>query len=316
MDFRTVCVILPCYNEEVSLKYTINQIRKISKRIEILVIDNASTDQTSQIAKKLGTKVVSESRKGKGYAVRKGFNSIGRIVEIVVLVDADDTYDLSDLKTAILLVSEKGYDMVVGTRVKKGVYLYGRGTPFRQGHKIGNYLLSKLNNILHPSEIKDSLSGYRIFSRNFIESFTGSASGFEIEAEINAHASFMDIPIANFDVAYQGRREGSVSKLSTYKDGFKILIMNFKIFRTYRPKLVFSILALIWLCISFYLLSDPIRTYLELALVPRFPSLIAGVGAFIIAIQLWNTGMVLDRIKVAHLNQCKIAYNRRNHASS
>ena len=182
--------------------------------------------------------------------------------------------------------------------------------------KTGNFVISKLSQILHPSGVVDSLSGFRVLSRNFVESFSGGASGFEIEAELNAHASFMDIPITNFDVAYQGRREGSVSKLSTYKDGFKILIMNFKIFRTYRPKLVFSILALIWLCISFYLLFDPIRTYLELALVPRFPSLIAGVGAFIIAIQLWNTGMVLDRIKVAHLNQCKVAYNRRNHASS
>ena len=182
MDFRKVCVILPCYNEEVSLKYTVSQIWSVSKKIEILVVDNASTDKTSEVAINLGLKVVKENKKGKGFAVRKGFSTLDKTVEIIVLVDADDTYDLSNLESAILLVSEKGYDMAVGTRVQKDIGTQRRSKAFRQGHKVGNYLLSKLSKILHPSGIKDSLSGYRIFSRNFIESFTGNASGFEIEA--------------------------------------------------------------------------------------------------------------------------------------
>jgi glycosyltransferase involved in cell wall biosynthesis len=309
MDLKKVCVILPCHNEEVSLKHTVSQIWNVSKEIEILVVDNASTDKTSEVALNLGLKVVSENKKGKGFAVRKGFSNLDKTVEIIVLVDADDTYDLSNLKSALSLVSEKGYDMAVGTRVQKDIDFQIRSKAFRQGHKVGNYLLSKLSEILHPSGIKDSLSGYRIFSRNFIDSFTGNASGFEIEAEINAHTSFMNLTVANFDVAYRGRREGSISKLNTYKDGFKILIMNFKIFRTYRPKLSFSILSLAWLGISLCLMTNPITTYFETGLVPRFPSLIAGIGAFIIAVQLWNTGMILDRIKITHLSQCRVAYN-------
>ena len=309
MDLRKVCVILPCHNEEVSLKHTVSQIWNVSKEIEILVVDNASTDKTSEVALNLGLKVVSENKKGKGFAVRKGFSNLDKTAEIIVLVDADDTYDLSNLKSALRLVSEKGYDMAVGTRVQKDIDFQTRSKAFRQGHKVGNYLLSKLSEILHPSGIKDSLSGYRIFSRNFIESFTGNASGFEIEAEINAHTSFMNLSVANFDVGYRGRREGSISKLNTYKDGFKILIMNFKIFRTYRPKLSFSILSLFWLGISLYLMTNPITSYFETGLVPRFPSLIASIGAFTVAVQLWNTGLILDRIKITHLSQCRIAYN-------
>ena len=311
MDFDKVSVILPCYNESVSLPYTVNQIRKVSTKIEILVVNNASTDNTAAVAKKLGLKLVNENLKGKGFAVRKGFSSVSDKTEIVVLVDADDTYNVSNMTTAISLVADEGYDMAVGNRVQIRRNTNGRGDAFRKGHKLGNYLLSNLNNLLHPAGIKDSLSGYRVFSRSFIESFTSGASGFEIEAELNAHASFMKVAVANFDVEYLGRREGSVSKLNTFRDGLKILVMNFKIFRTYRPKIAFSSLAFIWLCISTYLSFSPVKTYFEVGYVPRFPSLIAGVGAFIIAIQLWNTGMVLDRVKIIHLSQCRIAYNNR-----
>jgi len=311
MDFGKVCVILPCYNESSSLKHTVDQIRKVSKKIEILVINNSSTDKTVEVARKLGLKVINENKKGKGFAVRKGFSSLSYRTETVVLVDADDTYDLSGISKAIQLVSDEGYDMAVGNRVQNSKNPIGRGEAFRKGHKLGNYLLSSINNMLHPAGIKDTLSGYRVFSRRFTESFTGGASGFEIEAELNAHASFMKMAVANFDVEYLGRRKGSVSKLNTYSDGLKILVMNFKIFRTYRPKLAYSILAFFWLFVSISLSFNPVKTYLETGSVPRFPSLIAGVGAFIIATQLWNTGMVLDRIKVAHLSICRVAYNRK-----
>jgi glycosyltransferase involved in cell wall biosynthesis len=310
MDLSRVCVILPCYNEAISLEHTVNQIRKISTEIKVLVVNNMSTDETVEVAIKLGLRVVNENIRGKGYAVRKGFTSLEAKTEIIVLVDADDTYDLSKMYEAILLVSESGFDMAVASRMNSKNYLEGRGDVFRVGHKIGNNLFSRLNNILHPAGIIDSLSGFRVFSRNFVNSFSGGASGFEIEAELNAHASIMKMSVANFDVQYVGRRQGSVSKLNTYKDGFRILRMNFKIFRTFRPKLAYTILASFWMLISLSLSASPIKTFFEIGTVPRFPSLIAGVGAFIIAIQLWNTGIILDRIKIVHLSQSRIAYNK------
>jgi glycosyltransferase involved in cell wall biosynthesis len=308
MIFKKVCVVLPCFNEDLTLPAMIEQIRRISPDIEILVVDNSSTDNTFSIALKLGVTVVRENTKGKGYAVKKGFLSLSSYCQIVVLVDSDDTYDISNLSDAIKLVNDYGYDMVVGTRVRRGYSENQRSSVFRTGHKIGNLMISKLSQILHPSGVIDSLSGFRVLSRNFVESFSGGSSEFEIEAELNAHASFMKASVQNIDIGYQGRPIGSVSKLRTYRDGYKILKINLKIFRTYRPKLAYSLLALFWLFVSLSLGIEPVKIYFETGFVPKFPSLITSVGAFIVSIQLWNTGMVLERINVAHLSQSRNAY--------
>ena len=163
MDFKKVCIIIPCFNEAVTLPLIIKQIKKIDSKIQILVVDNASTDNTFKIASKFRVKVIQENRKGKGYAVKKGFSNLGADCQVVVLVDGDDTYDLSNLKQAIKLVDEHGYDMVVGTRVTKVNNFDPRSKVFRAGHKSGNYIFSKLSQILHPSGVIDSLSGFRIF---------------------------------------------------------------------------------------------------------------------------------------------------------
>jgi hypothetical protein len=198
--------------------------------------------------------------------------------------------------------------MLVGTRVKETQKSENRIRVFRLGHKIGNSIFSKISQLLHPAGVEDSLSGFRIMSRNFVESFTGGASEFEIEAELNAHAAFMKASVENIEVKYKGRPVGSESKLRTYRDGYKILRVNFKIFRTYRPKIAYSLLAFFWILISFSLGFEPVKVYFETGLVPRFPSLIASVGALIVSVQLWNTGMILERVNVAHLNQARIAY--------
>lgn len=308
MDLKKVTVVIPCFNEALTLPAMIEHLKALSSEIEILVIDNLSTDDTFYVASNLGVKVVRESQKGKGFAVKKGFLSLGDNCQIVVLVDGDDTYDLSNIEKAIKLVDEYGFDMVVGNRVKNINNLYQRDNAFRAGHKAGNFIISKLSQILHPSGVVDALSGFRVLSRNFVESFSGGASEFEIEAELNAHASFMKASVHNIEIDYRGRPVGSVSKLRTYRDGYKILKINFKIFRIYRPKLAFTLLATIWFFASLCLGVKPIKEYFETGLVPRFPSLIVSIGACIVSIQLWNTGMVLERIKVSHLTQCRNAY--------
>ena len=308
MDLRIVTVILPCLNEGATLGSMVGQIRSISEQLKIIVVDNASTDDTYTIAKSLGVNVVREVKRGKGFAVKRGFLSLNSDCEIIFLVDADDTYSLENLTQKFELVHARNIDMLVGTRVKETQNTENRIRVFRPGHKIGNSIFSKVSQWLHPAGVEDSLSGFRILSRNFVESFTGGASEFEIEAELNAHAAFMKASVENIEVKYKGRPVGSESKLRTYRDGYKILRVNFKIFRSYRPKIAYSLLAFFWILISFALGFEPVKEYFETGLVPRFPSLIASVGALIVSVQLWNTGMILERVNVAHLNQARIAY--------
>jgi hypothetical protein len=198
--------------------------------------------------------------------------------------------------------------MIVGNRINEADSNENRINVFRRGHRTGNLLFSKLSQLLHPSGVLDSLSGFRVMSRNFVESFTGGASEFEIEAELNAHAAFIKAVVGNIDVNYKGRPIGSESKLRTYRDGYKILLINFKIFRTYRPKIAYSLLALFWITLSFSLGYKPITEYFDTGLVPRIPSLIAAVGALVVSIQLWNTGMILERVNVAHVSQARHNY--------
>ena len=308
MDLRMVTVILPCLNESATLGSMVGQIRSISEQLKITVVDNGSTDDTYAIAKSLGVNVVREVKRGKGFAVKRGFLSLNSDCEIVFLVDADDTYSLEHLTQALELVHSRNIDMLVGTRVKETQNMENRIRVFRPGHVMGNNVFSKVSQWLHPAGVEDSLSGFRIMSRNFVESFTGGASEFEIEAELNAHAAFMKASVENIEVKYKGRPVGSESKLRTYRDGYKILRVNFKIFRTYRPKIAYSLLAFFWILISFSLGFEPVKVYFETGLVPRFPSLIASIGALIVSVQLWNTGMILERVNVAHLNQARIAY--------
>jgi glycosyltransferase involved in cell wall biosynthesis len=308
MNFKKVCVILPCFNESLTLPTVVGQIQKISSDIEILVVDNSSTDDSFDIASKLGVKVVREIKKGKGFAVKRGFLSLSDNCEIIVIVDGDDTYSLSNLISAINLVKDYNYDMIVGNRINEADSNENRINVFRRGHRTGNLLFSKLSQLLHPSGVLDSLSGFRVMSRNFVDSFTGGASEFEIEAELNAHAAFIKAAVGNIDVNYKGRPIGSESKLRTYRDGYKILLINFKIFRTYRPKIAYSLLALFWITLSFSLGYKPITEYFDTGLVPRIPSLIAAVGALVVSIQLWNTGMILERVNVAHVSQARHNY--------
>ncbi|MBM3454411.1 MAG: glycosyltransferase [Bacteroidetes bacterium] len=316
MNFKKVCVILPCFNESLTLPTVVGHIQKISSDIEILVVDNSSTDDSFNTASKLGVKVVREIKRGKGFAVKRGFLSLSDNCEIVVIVDSDDTYSLTNLITAINLVKDYNYDMIVGNRINEADSNGNRINVFRRGHRTGNLIFSKLSQLLHPSGVLDSLSGFRVMSRNFVESFTGGASEFEIEAELNAHAAFIKAAVGNIDVKYKGRPIGSESKLRTYRDGYKILLINFKIFRTYRPKIAYSLLALFWIVLSLSLGYKPITEYFDTGLVPRIPSLIAAVGALVVSIQLWNTGMILERVNVAHVSQVrnnyKLGYKNKN----
>jgi len=301
-------VILPALNEETSILETIELVKSVIADARILVVDNGSTDRTFEIVQSIGISVCREPNKGKGFAVRRAFSELPRDATCVFMLDADSTYSVEEFTEARELVINGGYDMVVGNRKIVKSDDKSRDIEYRRGHVIGNWAISKLSSILHPVGILDSLSGWRVMSPQFVRSFTGGASGFEIEAELNAHAYLLRCGVTNLDVKYRGRKPSSYSKLKTYSDGIKIVKMNLKIFRSNRPLLAFVLIASPWLLFSLFSIGRAMEGYIRTGLVMQFPSLIAGVGTFIVGILLVISGIVLERLKEIRTTISRYAY--------
>jgi glycosyltransferase involved in cell wall biosynthesis len=292
-----IAAIIPCLNEELSISRTIKGIRETGLAVDIYVVDNGSTDNTVAVAESSGALVIREPQRGKGFAIRKAFSTIANGYDVFFMVDGDDTYGVDTLPEAVRLVVIEGYDLVVGKRSLKNSVNELRKKEFKFGHSIGNWLLSGTFKTLFRIPISDTLSGWRVMSPGYVRSFSGGASGFDIEAELNAHCYTIKAAVAEVSVTYQGRMQDSHSKLNTYKDGWIILRRNVRLYRSERPLIAYSILALPWALLSSVLLYRVLDTYQEIGTVPRFPSLIAGVGLFIVACNLWVTGMILEKTR-------------------
>jgi glycosyltransferase involved in cell wall biosynthesis len=303
-----IAAIIPCYNEEASIMSTIEAIRVELPDSLIIVVDNGSTDDTIKKAKSAGAKVLQEPLRGKGFAVRRGFSSLPSDVEAIFLVDGDGTYEITPIHLAIPKILYEGFDMVVGKRVVQESSHLKKSGEFRLGHASGNKVLSYLFTKLFNVNLTDTLSGWRLFSAGFVKSFPGGASGFEIEAELNAHSYTLAAAVVEIPVKYRERIAGSESKLRTYKDGWLILRRNLSLYRNERPSIAFNFLALPWVVVSLLLGYPVISEYLETNLVPKFPSLIAAVGAFIIASNLWVTGMILERLRLQRVAMARFHY--------
>jgi glycosyltransferase involved in cell wall biosynthesis len=308
-NYKSLLVVLPTLNEEISIAGTVTSLRNQVPGCDILVVDNGSTDNTVKVAIELGLRVIHEPNRGKGFAIRRGLSQVGSEHKAVFMVDADDTYSVVAIREAFELVVEQGYDMVVGTRVLSQDNL-SRAPEFKRGHKIGNLAFTFIGNLIHSVGIKDSLSGWRMMSRGFVKSFPGGATGFEIEAELNGHADLLKCAIANIDVTYRGRTDGSTSKLRTYKDGMKILRRNIQIFKDDQPFKAFTILWFPTLTLSIYFIQRAVGGYLRTGLVEQLPSLIAGVSGLSVAGLLWVTGMNLERSKQIRSILARYEYKR------
>ena len=305
-----VVALIPCFNEELTITQTIHGVRKHLRQANIIVVDNASTDKTAEVARRAGAVVIHEPRPGKGYAIRRALSAIPHNVDAIFMVDGDDTYGYKALSEAIDLIVYSGFDMVVGERVPSIATTTNRKASFRTGHATGNLVLSQLFKILFRIKISDTLSGWRAMSPGFFFSFQGGNSQFEIEAELNAHAYLTSANIIGIPVEYQGRIHGSASKLRTYRDGARIFHRNIVLFKNERPLVAYSLLSFPWLAASLLLFYRVLKTYFQTKLVPQFPSLIVGMGLFILACNLWVTGMVLERTRLTRVALARYVFGQ------
>lgn len=298
-DLR-IAVLLPCYNEEAAIGQTIAGFRAALPGASVYVYDNNSQDCTREVAAEAGAIVRSERMQGKGHVVRRMFADIE--ADIYVMADGDATYDASAAPELVRRLVDEQLDMVVGAR-KSEVE-----TAYRRGHRFGNRLLTGMLAWLFGRTFSDILSGYRVFSRRFAKSFPALSRGFETETEISVHALELAMPVGEVVTSYGARPEGSHSKLSTYRDGWRILQTIIHLFRIERPVLFYGSLSLVLVVIAI-ILSIPLAiTYAQTGLVPRFPTAILATGLVITAALSFFCGLILDTVVRGRREMRRLAY--------
>ena len=264
----TIAVLIPCYNEAVTIEKVVTDFRKALPEAVIYVYDNNSKDDTAAIAARAGAVVRHEYQQGKGNVIRRMFREID--ARCYLMVDGDDTYPADFARRMVEPVLNHQADMVVGDRLS-ATYFTENKRPF---HNFGNRLVRWSINALFKSGIRDIMTGYRAFSYAFVKSFPVLSRGFEIETEMSLHAIDKNMQIENVVIQYRDRPEGSESKLNTYSDGFKVLRTIARLFRTYKPFAYFGILGLFLGVIAAILFIPVLIEYFQTGLVARFPTLI------------------------------------------
>lgn len=285
-----IAVLVPCYNESKTIEKVVTEFKQVLPEAVIYVYDNNSSDGTDEIARKAGAVVRYEHQQGKGNVIRRMFSEID--AECYLMVDGDDTYPAEDAVEMVKKVLEDRADMVVGDRLSS-TYFKENKRPF---HNFGNSLVRGSINTLFKSDIKDIMTGYRAFSYRFVKTFPVLSKGFEIETEMSIHAVDKNMYVENVIIDYRDRPAGSVSKLNTYSDGFKVLRTISKLFRTYKPDAFFGIVAVILLLLATGFFIPVAITYVKTGLVPQFPTLIVCGFSAIAAIQSMFSGMILKTI--------------------
>ncbi|MGP8122061.1 MAG: glycosyltransferase family 2 protein [Xanthobacteraceae bacterium] len=283
-----VAVLVPCFNEEAAVGQVIADFRRALPAAEIHVYDNNSSDRTAAIARAAGATVRSERRQGKGHVVRRMFADID--ADIYLLVDGDATYDAPSAPAMIAALVEGHLDMVVGQRVDQVEAAY------RRGHRFGNRMLTGFLSDIFGKQFTDILSGYRVFSRRFVKSFPVLSDGFEIETELTVHALELALPVAEIATPYHARPAGSVSKLNTWRDGFRILNTIFKLYRSEKPLRFFVLIGAFLALVALGLAVPLAVTYLQEGLVPRLPTAVLSTGLMILAMLCVSSGLVLDTV--------------------
>lgn len=305
MSYRgqSVALIVPCYNEESAIESVVHGFREAMPEIDIYVFDNNSSDQTAKVATSAGAKVVSVKLPGKGNVVRRMFADVE--ADIYVMVDGDATYEASAVRSLVDNLLDNHLDMVVGCRETKEEIA---GDAYRRGHQWGNYVLTQSVVKIFGGNFTDMLSGYRAFTRRYAKSFPALSNGFEIETELTVHALELRMPYGEVMTAYGARPEGSVSKLSTYRDGWRILKTIGRLYISERPFAFFGICGLILALISLVLGFPLLTEYLRVGLVPRLPTAVLAASIMMSAALSFVCGLILDNVTRGRHEMKRLVY--------
>ncbi len=302
MNQTRVAVVIPCFNEALAIGQVLAEFRRDLPQAALHVFDNRSTDATGAVARAGGALVTQVNLRGKGNVVRRMFADVE--ADVYVMVDGDATYDASDIQQHIELLLRDRIDMVVGCRRDDGA----DAQTYRPGHRWGNRLLNGSVSQIFGGQFTDMLSGYRVFSRRYAKSFPASSQGFEIETELCVHALELRMPCAEVAVRYRSRPEGSVSKLSTFRDGWRILKTVLKLFISERPLAFFSLVATALAAVAIGLVLPLTLTYLQTGLVPRLPTLVFATGLMLGAMLALVCGAILRTVTIGRREAKRFAY--------
>lgn len=291
MNDKKIAVLIPCYNEELTVEKTVSDFKRVLPNADIYVYNNNSKDRTKELALKVGAIVKDEYRQGKGAVVRSMFRDID--ADVYIMVDGDDTYPAEEVEGLIAPVLDGKADMVIGDRLSSTYYTENK-RPF---HNFGNSLVKGLINFLFKSDLNDIMTGYRSFSKKFVKCMPVMSDGFQIETEMTIFALTNNMQVVNVPITYRDRPEGSESKLNTFSDGFKVLLTLFNLFKDNRPFLFFGCLSLIIFILGLIVGVPVIDEFIKTSYITKVPSAVLAAALMINSFLMLSVGIVLDAIK-------------------
>ncbi|WP_418127404.1 glycosyltransferase [Streptococcus parasuis] len=296
-----IAVLLPAYNEEVTIVKVIEDYRRVLPHADIYVYDNNSKDKTNQLAREAGAIVRFEPRQGKGNVVRSMFREID--ADYYIMADADDTYPAAEVEALLQPLRDGLADMTIGDRLSNGTYAEENKRGF---HGFGNNLVRLLVNKLYKGNYNDIMTGYRGFNRLFVKNFPVLSPGFEIETELSIHALDKRFKLVEVPITYKDRPEGSESKLSTFSDGFKVLRMIFNLFKDYKPLIFFSILTFLFFVLGLIVGIPVISEFARTGMIDKVPSAVLATGFMILSALSFVAGFILDTVVRQHRMQYEL----------
>lgn len=285
----SIAILIPCYNEEITIAKVIEDFRRELPRAEIYVFDNNSTDRSAEIARECGATVISEPKQGKGFVVVSMFRKIE--ADLYVMVDGDDTYPAESVHNLIEPVLNQEADMTVGTRLLKY-----KSRAFKPLNLFGNFLVATLVNWIFDSNLKDIMSGYRVFNRDFVKNIPLLSKGFEVETQLVIQSLYYQYSIKEIDIELRQRPDGSTSKLNTFSDGFRVIMTIANIAKAYRPLFFFGTIGTILLFAGIGLGMIPVIEFFNTGLVTHFPTAILATGLVLMSMIFFAIGLILDSI--------------------
>ncbi|WP_407370884.1 glycosyltransferase family 2 protein [Carnobacterium sp.] len=304
MNTKEIAILIPCYNESKTIAKVIADFKEVLPQATIYVYDNNSTDGTDEIARKAGATVKHVYQQGKGNVIRAMFRDI--TADCYLMIDGDDTYPAEYAPEMVESILEGRSEMVIGDRLSS-TYFEENKRPF---HNVGNKVVRGLINLLFKNNVRDIMTGYRAFSFGFVKTFPVLSKGFEIETEMTIHALDKKLAMENVVVGYRDRPEGSVSKLNTYSDGFKVIKTIGRLFKNYKPFVFLSIIAAILALISIALFVPVWLDFQQTGLVLRFPTLIVSGFFMIAALQSFISGIILDVLIQSSKQSFELDFNK------